>query len=372
MELFYGVLRNLTLLDFWISCLRPSRVDVDLADILRLGLYQLLLAHMPEHAAVYESVELAPKRHRALINAILRSAVRQREDLLTRADAQPVWLKMSHPEFLVARWQQNFGADNTASLCSWNNQPPPVYGRINQLKISPEQFLTKNSNTRALPDLPQFVEFNAFPTDALARGECYIQDPSTRLACELLEARPNETILDACAAPGGKTNYIAEMMENRGTIIACDREGERLHVVQENAQRLGVTIVQTVQHDWTGGEVPVEITSVAPFDRVLIDVPCSNTGVMRRRVDVRWRLRADEFERMHEQQIAIVRATLPLLKRGGALVYSTCSLEPEENQMVVQRLLKEMSILRLEREQDCLPFRDGFDGAFVARFLTVS
>jgi len=132
---------------------------------------------------------------------------------------------------------------------------------------------------------------------------------------------------------------------------------------------LGVGIAQILQHDWTGKRVPPEITSVAPFDRILIDAPCSNTGVMRRRVDVKWRLRGTDFVRMQQRQIEIVRALVRLLKPNGLLVYSTCSLEPEENENVVRRLLSEMPVMRLEEEKFYLPFRDGFDGAYAAKLV---
>jgi 16S rRNA (cytosine967-C5)-methyltransferase len=372
LELFYGVLRNLTLLDFWIKCLRQRPVNVDLTDILRLGLYQVFLTRVREHAAVYESVALAPKRHRALVNGILRTAVRQRRNLTLRAEAQPLSIRMSHPDFLIDRWQANWGRENAEALCTWNNAAPTLYARINRLRISPEQFAQAHPDARPVQTAPGFVELRTFPSEALVRGECYIQDPSTRLACEALEVRSGEKVLDACAAPGGKTCYLAELMNNRGVIVACDRQSNRLEVLRENTGRLGASMVRLVRHDWLKNNFPDDITSAAPFDRVLIDVPCSNTGVMRRRVDLRWRLRPGEFKRMHDEQVAIARAVVPLLKLGGTLVYSTCSLEPEENRLVLERIQEQMSILRLEQQVECLPFRERFDGAFAARLVRVA
>src|SRR6266478_3085235 len=174
LELFYGVLRNLTLLDFWIGCVRASGIDRDLRDILRFGLYQLLCLRTPEHAAVHETVELAAKKQRTVVNAILRTATRQRSELLARAAAQPLFVRTSHPQFLVERWH------------------------------------------------------------------CYIQDPSTTVACELLDPKPGERILDATAAPGGKTGYIAQLMENLGIIVACDRDPQRLDTLKGNMACLGV------------------------------------------------------------------------------------------------------------------------------------
>jgi 16S rRNA (cytosine967-C5)-methyltransferase len=368
-ELFYGVLRNLTLLDFWLGCLRSSQVDTNLRDILRLGLYQLFLLKTAQHAAVHETVDLAPRRHRAIINGILRAAIRRRSELLARADAQPLFVRTSHPQFLVERWEQHFGAEYAEALCKWNNLPAPIYGRINQLRIDREEFPRVYPASRRLTRSADFVEFGVIPTAAISRGHCYIQDPSTVIACQILNPKPGEKILDACAAPGGKTAYIAQLMKNRGTIVACDRDLQRLQIVKENMARLGVEIVHTFGHDWTRDQVPAEIASMAPYHRILIDAPCSNTGVMRRRVDVRWRLQPADFPRMQQRQLEMLRALIPLLKPKGALVYSTCSLEPEENEQVGRQALTSASILRLEEEKRSLPFRDGFDGAFAAKFI---
>jgi 16S rRNA (cytosine967-C5)-methyltransferase len=366
LQLFYGVLRNLTLLDFWIGCLRSSQVEGSLRDVLRLGLYQLFFLETAQHAAVYETVELASGRQRAVTNAVLRTAARQGDDLLRRAVAQPLSVRASHPKFLVARWQHHFGVKNAEELCRWNNLPPPIYGRINRLRISREKFFQLYPGPRAVARNSDFVEFDALPANALSGGHCYIQDPSTVIACQLLDPKPTEKILDACAAPGGKTGYIAQLMKNKGTIVACDRNAERLFILKDNMARLGVGIVNSLRHDWTRGRVPEKVVSVAPFDRILVDSPCNNTGVMRRRVDVRWRLRPGDLTRMPDEQFQITHSAVGLLKPGGVLVYSTCSLETEENEQVVARMLEQLPQMRLTDQEFCLPFRDHFDGAFAA------
>jgi 16S rRNA (cytosine967-C5)-methyltransferase len=244
-----------------------------------------------------------------------------------------------------------------------------VSARITLLKIDRAKFLHTYPESRPLRDHSMFAQFNSLPSSALERGHCYIQDPSTTVACELLDPKPGERILDATAAPGGKTGYVAQFMENLGIIVACDRDPQRIDTLKQNMARLGVGIAQILQHDWTGQRVPPEITSVAPFDRILIDAPCSNTGVMRRRVDVRWRLQATDFVRVQQRQIEIVRALVRLLKPNGLLVYSTCSLEPEENEEVVRRILESSPHLRLAEEERSLPFQDRFDGAFAAKMI---
>jgi 16S rRNA (cytosine967-C5)-methyltransferase len=369
LELFYGVLRNLTLLDFWTELLRPSSLDVDLKDVVRLGLYQLLSLNTAEHAGVYETVELAPARHRSVINGILRSAVRRKTELLEKSQTEPIEVRTSHPRFLIDRWQQNFGVAATEALAVWDNQPPPIYARINRLKISVDEFKSNYPQARAVANASNFFEFNAVPIEALKFGHCYVQDASTAIACELLDPKPGENILDACAAPGGKAGYLADLMNNRGAIVACDRESKRMAVLNENLERLGVTNGATVLCDWTAPKIADEIANHAPFDRILVDAPCTNTGVMRRRVDLRWRLRPGDVIRMQKRQLAIIRRVLALLKTNGVLVYSTCSLEPEENEKVIELLLAEMSMVRLETQKICLPFREGFDGAFAARLI---
>jgi 16S rRNA (cytosine967-C5)-methyltransferase len=367
-ELFYGVLRNLTLLDFWVGALRRGYLDAALREILRLGLYQLLILKTPEYAAVNETVELAPGKQRSLINGILRAATRRGEQLQQGADRQPLHVRFSHPKFLVQRWRKSFG-DAAIDLCKWNNQPPPTYARINQLKISPTSFFRAYPKSFGVPAYPTFVEKSELPRRAIEQGECYIQDPSTVMACNLVGPKPGEKILDACAAPGGKTGYLAERMENCGTIVACDRDLARVELLRKNLSQLGVAIAQIFQHDWEKSPIPPEILSTGPFDRILVDAPCSNTGVMRRRVDVRWRLRPKDFVLMQRRQVAIVKATSKLLKPGGVLVYSTCSLEREENEGVVESICTESSCLRPDKEDRIVPFREGFDGAFAARLL---
>lgn len=369
LELFYGVLRNLSLLDFWISRLRTGSLAPELRDVVRLGLYQLLVLQVPEHAAVFETVELVAARHRGLINGILRSSTRRQQELKALARQQPLALRASHPDFLIDGWNAHFGSDATAALCEWNNQRPRLYARINTLKVNTADFFHLYKQAQPLAGLTDFVEFpEDFPRDALQAGHCYIQDPSTALACELLSVQPGETILDACAAPGGKSSLIASLMKNNGRLFACDREESRLRILEQNFTSLGVTMARVIRMEWGGSGERKDLETVGPVDRLLVDAPCSNTGVMRRRVDVRWRLNPDEFARMQGEQIAIVRSSLSFLKPGGVLVYSTCSLEPEENRDVVRILTNELP-LKLEAEKECLPFREGFDGAYAARLV---
>ncbi len=367
LELFYGALRNLTLLDFWIAQLRPAPIEADARDILRLGLYQILLIETAAHASVFETVELARPRTRPLINAILRRALRERMALTQQAEEQPLQIRFSAPEFLIAKWSRQFGSAATFELCRWNNRPAPVYARINELKTTAAEFLRRYAGSFLLPGHSNFVGLPG-PADALRNGDCYLQDPSTALACEMLRPAPGESVLDACAAPGGKSAYLAEMMQNQGALVAADRDEVRLERLRNNLVRLEVTNTRTVRCDCSD-ENSLREAALArqSFDKILVDAPCTNTGVLRRRVDLRWRLRPEDFVRMPGRQGQILRAIAPLLRPGGSLVYSTCSLESEENDEVVAAFLRAQPAFRLTKREESLPFRDLIDGAFAAR-----
>jgi len=365
METFFGVLRNLSRLDFLIAQLRDGKVDPQTRAVLRLGLYQIFHMRTAAHAAVNESVALGG-RARGLINAILRRALREKEALdAALAGASPA-IRTSHPEFLIERWESTFGQEATRLLCEWNNQPADVHVRANGLRVTVGELLRSSPTAQPSPAHPLAIKVGHLPPSWIALGLCYVQDPSTLLSCDLLAPQPGETVLDACAAPGGKTTYLAQLMQNQGRIVACDLYESRVVRLRENLQRLGVTIAQAIVHDCMQAGAPLEAGS---FDRVLVDAPCSNTGVIRRRVDVRWRLTDEDFLRMPAQQFALLRRTATLLKPGGTLVYSTCSLEPEENDQLVEKVSADIPALRFVESRRTLPFVDGVDGAFAAKFV---
>ncbi|HLX71498.1 MAG TPA: SAM-dependent methyltransferase, partial [Verrucomicrobiae bacterium] len=180
------------------------------------------------------------------------------------------------------------------------------------------------------------------------------------LAVSELDPQPGETILDLCAAPGGKLTYIAQLMRNEGRIVAHDTFDDRLKLIEENCARLSVTCAETISNSKFK-------TQNSKFDKILVDAPCSNTGVMRRRVDLRWRIRAEEIERLRVTQMDLLRQAAAHLAPGGTLIYSTCSLEPEENQEVVEEFIRANPGFRLESQRELLPFTDATDGAFVAQ-----
>ncbi len=372
--LFYGVLRHLTRIDAIIDELKRGRMNHENRCVLRLGIFQLFHTDIPQHAAVNETVSLA-RGMRGVVNGILRNAQRSRAELEALAAQWPLSVAYSHPEFLISRWTANHGAEAARRLCEWDNEPPPVYVRTNRLApdgADAEQIVTQAVDVaEKVPGKGGFhrLKGGAPPREWLDAGLIYVQDPSTSLACDLLNPHRQERILDACAAPGGKAALLWDRMRGTGAILATDVSPGRLETVRQNLNRLGLRDrgIETAVVDW---QRPVKgaIAQMPKFDAILVDVPCSNTGVIRRRVDVRWRLRPDEFVEMQRAQLAITESCLPYLKPGGRLVYSTCSLEPEENRGVVDLLLeRHPDKLILEETAESLPWRDGFDGAYAAR-----
>lgn len=365
-ETFYGVIRFKRLLDFLIEQLCPGELDERTRAVLRLGIYQILKTRIPHHAVVHETVELGG-RARKLVNAVLRRYLREGAALAKLIASSAPGVRLSHPELLIERWKNQFGESDAHRLCEWNNQPAEVFVRANALKVTTGELL-RASEGELHPSHPQMLRVKQVPLPWIIQGLCYVQDPSTLISCELLDPRPGEKVLDACAAPGGKTSYLAELMENKGSITACDASARRLARMRENLARLGVENVSIARVDWLGDTPQFDPGN---FDRILVDAPCSNTGVIRRRIDVRWRLDMSEFARMHETQLAMLRTLAPLLKPGGTLVYSTCSVEPEENVEIAQSVAADIPDLEFVESRQTLPFRDGVDGAFAARFEKV-
>jgi 16S rRNA (cytosine967-C5)-methyltransferase len=375
-ELVYGTVRWQRALEWLIARKTGGRTqNASLQALLYLGLYQLFwLERIPDHATVHETVELAkhlgfgPKA--GFVNALLRGYIREREQtrsLLEALKESDPAAGYSHPGWLVERWQARWGNAQTAQLLAWNNRPPPTWARPNTLKADPAQLAARwraegvqfeeRSYEWAAP-LPVFELREHPPLASMGSfqdGWFYVQDPSTLLAGRLLAPQPGETILDLCAAPGGKATHLAQMMENRGRVAARDAQPGRIERLEENCRRLGATCVEI-----PGGR--------GVFDRILVDAPCSNTGVLRRRVDARWRVQPSEIARLSQGQLALMARAATELKAGGLLVYSTCSLEPEENEGVAREFLGKHPDFQLERERRLLPFIDAVDGAYAAVF----
>jgi len=361
-SIILSVLRHRRLLDHWIGLLRKGKLDHETRDVLRVGLSQLLILGIADHAAVNETVACARTPVRGLINAVLRRAISGRKRLLRDMDELDPAIKHSHPDWMWNRWKREFGAEPATALMAWNNDPAPTFLRLNPLKPADPGF-----EAEPVAGHPGFLQIDGpVPNAFLDAGHGYITDPSTAGAVKLLAPKPGETILDACAAPGGKAALIASEMQNDGHLLCTDLNEKRLPRLGENLSKLGVTNSATAAFDWTS-KPPAEWHD--KFDAILLDVPCSNTGVLRRRVDARWRLTSAQITELAGIQSRILRNALPCLRRGGRLVYSTCSIEEEENGHLAKAFLGDHPGFALRESTRTLPFVDRVDGAFAALLM---
>jgi len=401
-QLVFGVIRRRGTLE---AILKPfiqipiHAVQPRVWDVLYLGAFQLVfLTHVPKHAAVNETVELAthvgaPKA-KGFVNGVLRRIAELVTDEFTvkpssdaapfddrryRKLARPVFpdptahpdvyfaAAFSLPKWLADRWLDRYGVDESTRLGFWFNNPPPLWIRIKKLHTDRETYRLRlaaalidsepgeHPQSLRLPDPPAIRDLPGY--DA---GDFTVQDHSSMLAASALAPQPGMHVLDLCSAPGSKTTHLAELMNNRGRVTACDIDARRLETVTALCQRLGVKGVESVllkdDQDPPAG----------PFDASLADVPCSNTGVLGRRPEVRWRLKPNEFEYLVRLQTKLLILAAERVKPGGAVVYSTCSIEPDENQGVVKAVLRGMRGLKLEAEHESIPGRPS-DGGYWAR-----
>lgn len=371
-ELVYGTLRRQGTLDYVIeqfSTVSVSRMNDCIRCIMRMGVYQLLfLDRVPARAVCHEAVEMAKSRRlfglTGFVNALLRKISREQERIAyPDPDQDPAFylsVKYSHPLWLVKRWLTRFGEDETVSLCMANNEPPSVVLRCNTLKNTPYQLLQRLTDEGLvvrpsalvsegiiaekailLPELPSFQE-----------GLYTVQDESSMIASVALNPVPGAFVIDACSGPGGKTTHLAQLMKNKGKILALDVHEHRLKLIEDTCGRLGITIVETKLLD--ARELPDQLRE--KVDYILVDVPCSGLGVIRRRPELRWRVEQGDLNLHAQQQMEILGQAGKCLKTGGIMLYSTCSTEPEENTGVVNSFLKEYTCFKLEALTPLLPF----------------
>jgi len=284
-----------------------------------------------------------------------------------------MFVRFSHPDLLVDRWKKQFGPDKVLRLLEWNNSRPEVVIRPCRLKTSFQDFILAANkaglNLSPHPFLPDECLVIAHGTavadvPGYKEGLFTVQDPSTLVSIKLLDPQPGEFVLDACAAPGGKTSIIAEKMSGKGRIIAMDIEAERLETLNENLARIGIKSVTVMQGDVIKPQIMKKACDGRLFDRILLDVPCTNTGVLRRRPDARWRFSVKGLNELVETQKSILASTAAYLKPGGVLVYSTCSLEQDENNGVVDGWLSSTVGFEKIATQQLFPSDTQTDGAY--------
>lgn len=356
-ELVYGVLRYRGRLDFALQqlCRKPlAKVEPAVLNLLRLGCYQILqLDRIPNHAAVFETVELARRlklqRATGFINGILRGLVRQAAQLpwpdRQRDPLDYLEHVLSLPRWLAARWLDEFGAEEACALAQAMLKPAPYAIRTNTLKIQREALLAalNASDCDAVPTrfVPEGIYIRQGETRHLSghtEGIFQLQDQASMLISHLLNPQPGERILDACAAPGGKTTHMAALTDNRARIVALDLHPQRVDLITRGANRLGCQGIEGHAWDLTG--VP-DFLEPASFDRILVDAPCSGLGVLRRNPEIRWRRKPADLKEMARIQRAILGNVAPLLRPGGRLVYSLCTFSPEETQNVIRAFTNE-------------------------------
>ncbi|MGN7469935.1 16S rRNA (cytosine(967)-C(5))-methyltransferase RsmB [Brevibacillus sp. SAFN-007a] len=352
-ELVYGTIQRKLTLDHVLSYfVGNKKVQTWVRNLLRLSLYQIrYLDRIPERAAVHEAVEMAKRRgHQgiaSMVNGVLRNVLRQPDvwERLPEGDrARQIAVAHSHPEWLVRQWLAVYGEATTIAICEANNRHPHSSIRVNSLKTSARELLDKlaaeetAARLSALSPHAILVEGgHAAGSRLFHEGYFTIQDESSMLVAPALAVKPGMRVLDACAAPGGKTTHIAELMENRGQIVACDLHPHKRDLIAQTAKRLGISIIEPITSD----ALDLPDKGLGTFDRILLDAPCSGFGVIRRKPDLKWNKTPADVRAIAQLQYELLKALAPMLAADGVLVYSTCTIEPEENQKIVQRFVKE-------------------------------
>ncbi|MBT2756064.1 16S rRNA (cytosine(967)-C(5))-methyltransferase RsmB [Mesobacillus foraminis] len=352
-ELIYGTLQRRMTLDFYLDPFikNNSKLEKWVLQLLRLTLYQMVyLDRVPDRAAIFEAVEIAKRRgHKGIagvVNGVLRSIQRQGLPSLDAISdpTEKLAIETSHPVWLVKRWVSQFGHEKTKEMCEMNLTAPLQTARVNVTRISVEDCLLQLDKEGFLvepsPIIPEAIKClrgNLAASNTFKEGLLTIQDESSMLAAYALGVKKDDRILDACAAPGGKSTHIAEKLQNSGKVLSLDLHEHKVKLIAENAGRLGLTNIETKKLDSRTIQGHIEAET---FDSILLDAPCSGLGVMRRKPDMKYTKREEDLSRLQQIQLDLLEAVSPLVKKGGTIVYSTCTVDREENQETVRLFLE--------------------------------
>lgn len=399
-EIVYGTLEHQLTLDYYLEPFIRSQKKLPdwVRMLLRMSLFQMhYLDHVPAYAVINEAVDIAKERgHRGIsgvVNGVLRNIQRKgvpSTDTITDP-LKKIAIETSTPEWLVKRWATNYGIDTTRKMCEINVTKKPIAVRVNRLRSTREEVLTmlkeQHIEASASPLVSDGIiieKGNIFKTDLLQRGFITVQDESSMLATVMLDVAPGMRVLDTCSAPGGKVTHIGEYMENEGDVFAHDLHQNKLKLISDHAKRLGISNIAVTQSDARNLQNVYEKMS---FDRILIDAPCSGLGVIRAKPDIKYSKQPSDMEKLHDIQLKILHHVAPLLKKGGKLIYSTCTVDTMENEEVVKRFiqnepefevddsfLEEVETLFAQKEANITPYglqlfpqTIGSDGFFMTR-----
>jgi 16S rRNA (cytosine967-C5)-methyltransferase len=375
-QISYGTVQRRLTLDHVIERLsewKTRKLDPPVLAALRVGLFQLLfLDGVAEHAAVNESVELAKVGAAGgarLVNAVLRRAVRDGHAILDELDdSVPARAAILHsvPPWVADMWWRELGSDEARALMRRINDPAPAELRVNTLRSARDDVIPRLPvYARPVPELPEALvlegPFDVWSSELWREGAVMAQSSGSMRVARMLSPRPGDRVLDLCAAPGAKTTHIAALQEGVGNVIAVERRPARARALEQTCKRMHATGVEVKVADAS------EPSWSPPFDRVLVDPPCSGLGTLQARPDVRWRASPESIAELTELQVRILRAGAAATSVGGSLVYSVCTISSAESEKVIERFLADASEFALEEHVQLLPHRDGTDGFFIAR-----
>ncbi|OMP68554.1 16S rRNA (cytosine(967)-C(5))-methyltransferase RsmB [Domibacillus epiphyticus] len=389
-EITYGTIQRKLTLDFYLAPFLKKKPERWVNNLLRLSLYQMVyLDKVPERAVIHEAVNIAKKRgHKGIagmVNGVLRSI--QREGLPNtneiRDEAERISVETSHPLWLVKRWIKAYGAEKTEAMCRHNLTAPEQTVRVNKIQMTRDEAIKKLKEegfdacySEVSPFAIRIARGNAVRSTLYKDGAISIQDESSMLVAPVLGVSPGQRVLDMCAAPGGKTAHIAEIMNGEGHIDALDIHAHKLKLVEQNAERLSLSNIHVQKQD---ARKAGEIFESETFDAILVDAPCSGLGVIRRKPDLKYVKTEEDLDNLQSIQLTILAAAAPLVKDNGVLVYSTCTVDKAENEGTVASFLKAhpefeaepLEHISLQPQSSMIQiFPDDFggDGFFISKF----
>ena len=378
-ELVYGVLSNKLLLDYYLNLLIPSgieKVKKREKTLLRMGLYQLkFMKNIPQYAAVNETVSLAKSLCRGregFINGVLRGYIKKQGELQLPCDDtdEILSVKYSFSPWIIKMWKKQYGQESTIKLMEASNSRPVLCIRVNLMKTTVEELSHLLSEKGMVVDKGRYSDIvlyvsgsNILDLEEYKKGLFSIQDETSVLACQYLEPRPGDLVIDTCASPGGKTSAIGEMMDNRGKIISCDIYPHKLELIKKQADRLGITIIETKLLDGIKGDKALS----GKADKVLVDAPCSGLGVIRKKPEIKYKEQKD-IQKLIKVQSDILNNASYYVKPNGVLLYSTCTINKDENDEQIEKFIKTHEDFEILYEKQFLP-TDGLDGFFICKMM---